>query len=184
MPSPAGSLALAIPDGVWDHNKAFGCRVALEHAILPLRERRFPDAKAFAHALNHRGPRNFLAAIVLPATSNIIERAFHTTVACDLGRVACAVEVFRLSEGRYPETLDELLPAQLDTVPGDLLAPDRKLSYAPGLQGHRYRVYSVGQNGTDEGGEVVFEEGSKVRRGDFAQGDWAWGYRFEMPSDE
>lgn len=62
-----------------------------------------------------------------------------------------ALELFAREHGHYPEKLEELVPDFLPTVPED--------SHAPPKTPLRYRrdaggalIYSIGDNGTDDGG--------------------------------
>ena len=184
-PSPLGLVSLVVPSGIWDHNKSFGCRVLYEQGILPVRERRFPDAGAFTELMKNRSHRTFLASITIPAISTVINRAYHGAVAVDLATVACALELYHLEIGDYPSSLDRLIPKYLTKIPTDLAQPGSPLRYGKGLQGDRYRIYSLGENLTDEGGKVTFRKRSSGSpRRDLSQGDWAWGYTFEKPSLE
>jgi hypothetical protein len=64
-------------------------------------------------------------------------------------RVAFALARYQRERGRYPQKLDELAPAYLARVPGDLFS-GRPLIYRPSEKG--YLLYSVGMNGRDDGG--------------------------------
>lgn len=174
--SSAGILALAIPSGVWDHNKSLGARLMLKHCILPVRNREVPDDKALLDALEKTTPRNFLAKISIPAVSSVAIRGYRTNVAIDLARVACALERYQLKAGGYPDTLGVLAPEFINKIPGDLMAKGQPLKYKKGLNGDRYRIYSIGQDGTDDGGEITLRESSKTPRQKTKKGDWVWGY--------
>ncbi len=63
---------------------------------------------------------------------------------------ALAAERFRLARGRWPETLDELVPAYLDAVPEDPF-DGKPLRYRRRPDG--FTVYSIGENGRDDGGD-------------------------------
>src|SRR5439155_15048839 len=65
--------------------------------------------------------------------------------------VAVAAEQFRRSRGRWPATLDELVPDYLTAVPCDPqdLKPLRLARAPDGIV-----VYSIGPDGTDDGGDV------------------------------
>jgi hypothetical protein len=67
--------------------------------------------------------------------------------------LALACERYRLDKGRYPETLDDLIPDYLKAVPTDLYTGKeylyRKLS--DGIV-----CYSVGLNRIDDGGDVLY----------------------------
>jgi hypothetical protein len=75
----------------------------------------------------------------------------------------CALERFRFKHGRLPESLNELVPEFLDKP---LLDPasGQPLRYVRvGEQG--YRVYSIGWDGKDDGGEETRKK---------EVGDWTW----------
>lgn len=67
-----------------------------------------------------------------------------------LARLAFALAAFHAERGAYPPLLDELAPVYLDEVPFDpfTAAPLRYELGAP----DGYRLYSVGENLTDDGG--------------------------------
>ena len=64
---------------------------------------------------------------------------------------ALSAERFRRGHGRWPATLNELVPELLAAVPCDPfdLQPLRLARHADGIV-----IYSVGPNGTDDGGDV------------------------------
>lgn len=62
---------------------------------------------------------------------------------------AIAIEKFRLREGRRPEKLEDLVPADLAEVPRDP-ADGQPLRYRTPAFG--YAVYGLGENGRDDGG--------------------------------
>jgi hypothetical protein len=64
-------------------------------------------------------------------------------------RVAFALAAYHRDHGRYPKKLDELAPKYLPAVPGDFFS-GKALIYRP--EGEGYLLYSVGENGKDEGG--------------------------------
>ncbi len=67
---------------------------------------------------------------------------------------AIGIERFRRKHGKLPEKLDELVPEFLPQVPIDPF-DGQPLRYV--VDGDGCRVYSVGENGTDEGGEGDLE---------------------------
>ena len=81
--------------------------------------------------------------------------------------IACALERFRLANGAYPETLDQLVPALLIRVPPDALS-GRPLIYQPG-GGGGFILRGVGPNGADD---------RKKKSSD----DWLWAYSTNTPS--
>jgi len=64
-----------------------------------------------------------------------------------------------MAEGRWPESLDELVPAYIDAVPLDPF-DEKPLRYK--VEADRIVVYSIGENEVDDGGDLERpEEGSK-----------------------
>ena len=87
----------------------------------------------------------------IPSLQPFVDAIGCGTARRDLARTAVAIERFRLAHGRPPGTLGELVPELLRAVPNDPFdgAPLRWVSTADG-----YRVYSVGPDGIDQGGDV------------------------------
>ncbi|MBC7821910.1 MAG: hypothetical protein IAG10_33910 [Planctomycetaceae bacterium] len=70
-----------------------------------------------------------------------------------------ALELFSREHGHYPEKLDELVPDFLPAVPDDNHAPPKTaLRYQRDANGAL--IYSVGDNGTDDGG--LFKEAEDI----------------------
>lgn len=88
----------------------------------------------------------------------------------DQALVACALERYRLAHRRYPDTLAELVPALADHLPVDLVNGE-SLRYA--RVGDRYRLYSVGWDLKDDGGQIVLDA-KNSQTADAEQGDWVW----------
>ena len=64
-----------------------------------------------------------------------------------------AIRLYEIDHGRRPERLADLVPEYLPAVPDDPMDARRKISYLP--RAKRPLLYSVGENGTDEGGAKV-----------------------------
>ena len=65
-----------------------------------------------------------------------------------------ALKTFRADEGRFPATLDELVPKYLRAVPQDPFQPTpTPLVYS--REGDSFELYSVGPNGIDDGGKLT-----------------------------
>jgi hypothetical protein len=71
-------------------------------------------------------------------------------VALDLTRVAAALAVYRAEQGEYPETLDQLVPGVVAQVPNDLYS-GKPFIYRR-MPDAGYLLYSVFENGKDDGG--------------------------------
>jgi hypothetical protein len=122
-------------------------------------------------------PYKFFAPILLKQNWNNSTIA-HTAVNAgaaqsfvDEARVACALERFRLANGRLPEQLTPLVPQYIDAIPNDVI-DGQPLRYRL-IGGGGYLVYSIGWNQVDDGGKVVFGTGTTAPV-DLQQGDWVW----------
>lgn len=162
----ASATVGVIPAGWLDQNKAFCARVMLERVILPARERDWARLAAGMEAELPKSPLHpykFMGQLILPAVDSVAKRTAYAHVMDEIAIVACGLELHRLEHGEYPD--------QPDLVP-DL--DGQQARYAKTDDG-RYRLYSVGWNLRDDGGEQAFknEETGKLN---FEEGDWVWGY--------
>ena len=106
--------------------------------------------------------RSFLADPMMgPEVLAVLRRTLEeSSVGCLLlqtfleqASTACALERFRLDQGRYPASLDALLPHYLDRVPPDILAAaPAPLKYLR-TPDAGFKLYSVGFNRVDDGGK-------------------------------
>ena len=80
--------------------------------------------------------------------------------------IACALERFRLVQGKYPETLMELLPDYLTGIPKDVARGLPMLYENTGDPGFVLR--SVGPNQTDDRSKPVSD-------------DWLWSFPTNAP---
>lgn len=120
---------------------------------------------------DHWSPNTVLAAMMLPGLERSSQRFAYTQSSVDMARVACALERFRLANGEYPEMLDALQPRFIDSLPHDVIG-GQPLIYRRTGNG-QFALYSVGWNGTDDGGAVVLREHWSVSI-DLEKGDWVW----------
>jgi hypothetical protein len=100
----------------------------------------------------------------------------------DQARIACALERHRLATGEYPATLDALIPRFMEKLPHDIIN-DQPLHYRRTGDG-RFLLYSVGWNGTDDGGIVGRQKTPWLNNNrkipdrkiplDKSSGDWVW----------
>ena len=114
-------------------------------------------------------PKTVLVANIFPALEHIFERTLYTQVSLDEAVTACALERYWLANGRYPDSLGDLVPRYLSAVPRDA-ASGGELIYKPGVGGN-FLLYSVGWNGVDEGGKPAF---SSSHSQEITKGDWVW----------
>ncbi|HEX4611062.1 MAG TPA: hypothetical protein VH092_22925, partial [Urbifossiella sp.] len=90
-----------------------------------------------------------LIGLMMPAAGKVLDAADRTRQAQDNVQTAFALAQYQRATGRFPPTLDALAPDYLPHAPLDLFT-GRPLVYRPGPAG--YLLYSVGINGTDDGG--------------------------------
>jgi hypothetical protein len=121
--------------------------------------------------LIHWSPNNILSRMFLPFLPSVVKKYAYAQSSVDMARVACALERCRLAQGEYPETLDALLPRFIETLPHDVIS-GQPLKYHRTGSG-QFALYSVGWNGTDDGGTVVLRKPSKLTI-DYDKGDWVW----------
>lgn len=80
--------------------------------------------------------------------SDVLAKESHNTT-LQLTRLAAAIAGYRAARGRYPEKLDELIPGALEKLPVDFYNAKPFLYQR---LGEGYLLYSVGENGLDDGG--------------------------------
>ncbi len=113
--------------------------------------------------------RAFAKAFVVPPGKVHLKLA-GAQGSVNLAVVACALERHRSATGAYPKTLSGLTPRFLPKIPHDVVNGE-PLHYGLNDDG-TFLLYSVGWNGTDDGGEVAFiASGQSPER---KEGDWVW----------
>ncbi|MCU0785255.1 MAG: hypothetical protein MUF81_14630 [Verrucomicrobia bacterium] len=122
----------------------------------------------------HIRPYKIFARIFMPALSRASQKSARMQTFADAARVACALERYRLANGKLPATLDALSPRFIETIPTDVI-DGQPLRYQLQPDGG-YVVYSAGWNKTDDGGEIGWAKSSdsKEPRVDITKGDWVW----------
>ena len=111
--------------------------------------------------------------LLLPAYDKAMLRACQAQTFTQLAIAACALERQRLARGSYPESLAALAP-EFGPLPPDPMS-GQTFRYERTADG-RFRLWSVGWNGKDDGGTVALTgtPASKNRNINFEQGDWVW----------
>ena len=106
----------------------------------------------------HGGERGgFLTRMLMPAFGRIMQIETRHLAHLRATQTAIAVERYRLTEGRLPQSLENLVPAYMKVVPTDPF-DGQDLKYR--IRETGFVVYSIGDDLTDEGGA---ERDSKKR---------------------
>ena len=91
-----------------------------------------------------------MISLMLPALDAATKAEDRGQALLDLTRTAAALAVYRAEQGEYPAKLNQLVPSVLAAVPLDLYT-DKPFHYERMPDGG-YLLYSLYQNGTDDGG--------------------------------
>ena len=108
-------------------------------------------------------PFNFLAAIFIPNFTKATQTLAHNQTLVNEALIVCALERYHLAHGKYPETLDALVPQFIEKLPHDIIG-GQPLIYRRTGDG-KFLLYSIGWNETDDGG---------ITGNNLDQGDWVW----------
>lgn len=98
-------------------------------------------------------PEDPINQVIFPTISNTRFREVQTHAQNGLLLVALALHAYKLEKGRYPAALTELAPSYLKKVLEDPFALQGGFRYRSEVT--RYVLYSVGPDGTDEGGRPI-----------------------------
>ncbi len=130
---------------------------AIEVARTPV-EQRAAAAQAFGDEIDqHRRRRPYstiVSTLLMPGVSRFFQQDVTMHARLRVARAALAAEQWRMAHGRWPDSLDELVPDLLDAVPLDPFSGDHVI-YRRTETG--VMVYSIGQNAADDGG-LSYEE--------------------------
>jgi hypothetical protein len=107
-----------------------------------------------------RGERigELVTVMMLPNVSYLSEQTGRTAQSTHNVKIAIGLAAYRDEVGRYPTTLDELVPSYLAAVPIDLFA-ERPPVYRVTATG--YLLYSIGPNGKDDDGRTHEDDPGK-----------------------
>lgn len=168
------------PKGWYVYNKTVIARLHTDYslpAIDPVTRRyhgaKINDYQAEIEDLIAGDMKLFLARLVLPSVGKAAQRFAYAQTSLDQAVIACALERHRLAHGSYPATLAELVPDYLAAVPDDIM-DGQPLRYR--LEDGKFTLYSIGVNGTDDGGQAAFKEVRDGRSWQRDEGDWVWSY--------
>ncbi len=132
-------------------------------------------AQAAEHAteqtFRHVTPWNFIAAMCTPNFTKAAQSMARNQTWVMQAEIVCALERYRLANGKYPGTLAALVPQFLETIPHDLIG-GKPMNYSC-ADGENFKLYSVGWNEADDSGITAHTSDGKEDR---EQGDWVWHY--------
>ncbi len=107
--------------------------------------------------------RRPMSAMLLPSLARAVQLHYAGLADRRMAAIALAMRLFELDRGRRPRELAELVPDFLPVVPLDpMAAGERPISYLPHAK--QPILYSVGENGTDDGGTYVIDAQGRVQR--------------------
>lgn len=177
--SDLGPVLNVIPSG-WLYQNMLALARLDEQVGLPiidLQARRVSPqiAESGFRAVEHekKWPGNVLALMAFSGLEKASLRFSRAQTDVDCARVACALERYRMANGKLPGSLDALTPRFLAEVPNDLF-DGQPLRYRVEPGGGGYILYSIGWNQTDDGGEIALVKDNKNLRVDLMRGDWVW----------
>ncbi|MEM8864857.1 MAG: hypothetical protein AAGF31_04855 [Planctomycetota bacterium] len=103
-------------------------------------------------------------ALMTPAVSAAFSAQERREVTHELAITAAALAVYRAEHGEYPAVLDDLVPKVLEELPIDLYS-GKPFLYERKADGG-YLLYSVFENGVDDGGD---DHGGEIIAGDWVE---------------
>lgn len=144
-----------------------------QHRVFPDRSERFREELNSFKKIGRMSPYRFLAVCSIPAMDfhSVLLRAASRQASLDQAATACALERHRLARGRYPGSLNALLPGWIAALPHDVVGGG-PLRYALNEDG-TYFLYSIGANGLDDGGTMALRQEGPPRQA-LEKGDWPW----------
>jgi hypothetical protein len=119
----------------------------------------------------HLTPYNVLERLLLPSLGKSALRFGYAQTSIGLARGAIALERFHAAKKTYPNSLDELVPQYIHTLPHDPVNGQAFRYHR--TNDSQFILYSVGWNETDDAGEIVLRDTGSVNS---EQGDWVWKY--------
>lgn len=150
--------------GIMCQNQA----LALDHMNEMVRASSQPDPLSALRAVEKSRKQPIAIPMIptfgAPALDSVGSSAMRYKAAHACVLAAIAAERYRLAKGEYPQTLDSLVPQFLESVPLD---PFTRKPVLIAHQLDRVCIYSVGEDYTDNHGDLKADSGGK-------QSDWGF----------
>ncbi len=115
------------------------------------------------------GPQYAMAKMLIPSVKRAVELSLRLRCVLASARVGLAAERYRLDRGDWPETLNDLVPEYVKSVPTDYFS-GQPLRYVRDDQG--VSIYTIGDDGVDNGGDIMQKAGHRPTD---------WGFRLLHP---
>ena len=104
-----------------------------------------------------------LSWMLLPSLSRAVQFHFRALTSRRLAATGLAIRLYEIDHGHRPHTLNELVPDYLPAIPLDPFSPDgAPIGYRPDADPPV--LYSVGDDGVDDGGEFALTDSGTVDR--------------------
>jgi hypothetical protein len=148
------SVEGSVPDGAWVDLQRLLTKNAFSHSGGRSEKFRFPISRT-----------------LVPSLERYLEIVARHQTARRLVPAAIALKRYHLRQACYPKQLSELVPHYLEELPKDYM-DGQTLRYRRQGDG-AYLLYSVGENGSDDGGDSSHPDGLTGRwhKGNL---DWVW----------
>lgn len=142
----------------------------MNEVLRAIEEPNWPAANAIIGSLDGQsarplsGPRfikRAISSIMVPSLTRAVAWHYRALAERRMAAIALAIRLYELDHGRRPRQLSELVPDYLPAVPLDPMADDgRVISYLP--EAKPPILYSVGENGVDDGGTFEFDSKGRI----------------------
>lgn len=99
--------------------------------------------------------RHVLSRILVPSLNRAVLLHFRLLSHRRMAATSLAIRLYEFDHGHRPRTLDALAPDYLPAVPADAMSSNGVIQYL--LDAEFPRLYSIGSNGIDDGGEYAYK---------------------------
>jgi hypothetical protein len=133
---------------------------ALTARSMPVAYRLHPPVLPTTSTLRNL-PHTFSLNLAPHMSERVLALVFRGLALRRMTATALAIRLYEADHGRRPARLADLVPDYLPAVPADPQSPDdRQICYLP--NDDLPRLYSVGLNGVDDGGQYEFTPGGGI----------------------
>jgi len=119
----------------------------------------WPDVWESVRQIEQEKP-GFMQSALMPPMTRVVGPTGAGVAKCRCARIALMIESYRREKGNLPQSLQELVPQFGQEIPADPFT-GRDLLYR--VQPGGFVVYSVFEDGRDDGGEIQKKENSREK---------------------